>query len=111
MFWATWCSACKEEISLIEKFSPEKREQLTILLLAIDGEKKKRIQQVIQDLQMTLSVLLDEDEKIARIYGVNFIPTAFLIDEEGLLVGKIVGQRDWLAPEAWPAIKEVLPIH
>jgi peroxiredoxin len=107
-FWATWCPTCKEELPVMEKFSAGKRDQLTILLLAIDGEKEKKVQRVVKENKVTLPVLLDEKEKIARTYGVKFIPAAFLVDREGMLIGTIVGEREWSSPEAWSAIKEVL---
>jgi peroxiredoxin len=107
-FWATWCPTCKEELPVLEKFSTGKRDQLTIFLLAIDGEKEKRVQRFIKESKITLPVLLDPKEKIARTYGVKFIPAAFLVDREGMIIGAIVGERDWSSPAAWSAIKELL---
>lgn len=110
-FWATWCPSCVEELSPMEKFSEGKRDQLCILMPAIDGEKDKRIQSVVKKNKVTLPVLLDVKEKIARTYKVTFIPVAFLIDREGMIVGMIVGERDWSLPEAWSSIKEILGLH
>ncbi len=53
-FWASWCESCKEEIPLIEKFSQGKRDQITLLLVAIDGENEKRIQRIIKDKKISL---------------------------------------------------------
>jgi thiol-disulfide isomerase/thioredoxin len=39
-FWATWCASCKEDIPSLEKLSARKKNQLTILLITIDGERK-----------------------------------------------------------------------
>jgi len=107
-FWATWCPSCVEELPLLEKFTAQNKEHLTVLALAIDGEKEKRIRRIVNENQITLPVLLDVKEKIARTYGVKFVPAAFLINREGLIVGKIIGERDWTLAEAWPSIKEVL---
>jgi peroxiredoxin len=103
--------SCKEEVPLLEKFSTGKRDQLIILTMAIDGEKEKRIQRYIEKNKITLSVLLDAKEKIARTYGVVMVPTAFLIDGEGLLIGKIAGQRNWGAPEAWSVFRELFSLR
>ncbi len=110
-FWATWCPSCVEELPQMEKFSAGKGGQLCILTLVIDGEKKKRVEGVVKKNRVTLPVLLDVKEKIARTYRVTFIPAAFLVDREGMLIGTIVGERDWSSPEAWSAIKEVLDLH
>jgi peroxiredoxin len=103
--------SCKEEVPLLEKFSTGKRDQLIILTMAIDGEKERRIQRFVEKNRITLSVLLDVREKIARTYGVTMLPTAFLIDGEGLLIGKIAGQRNWGSPEAWSAFRELFSLR
>jgi peroxiredoxin len=108
-FWATWCIACKEDIVLLEKFSEGKRDQLAIFTIVIDGERRERVKRIVKEYKITLPVLLVLKEKILDNYGVwGWVPATFLIDREGLIVGKIVGQRDWSAPEAWSAIKELL---
>jgi peroxiredoxin len=110
-FWATWCPSCCEELPLLEKFSMGKRGELVILTLAIDGEKESKIQRIVKQGKITLPVLLDPKEKIARTYGVKFIPVAFLIDREGFVAGMILGERDWTVPEAWPSIKEFFSLR
>ena len=110
-FWATWCPTCKEELPVLEKFAAGRGDQLAILLLAIDGEKEKKVQRAVKENKVTLPVLLDIKEKIARTYGVKFIPVTFLVDREGMLVGTVVGERDWSSPEAWSAVKELLGLR
>ena len=107
-FFASWCPGCKEEVPLFQKFLVGKRDQLTILTLAIDGEKEKRVRNFVKGLKINLPVLLDLNEKVARTYGVRMVPTTFLLDGEGGMVGMIMGQRDWSAPIAWSAIRELL---
>src|SRR4030042_6315431 len=82
-FWASWCPACKEDIALLEKFFGKNRGQIEILTIAIDGEKERRVRNVVKDHRINLPVLLDKKEQVARTYGVRMIPTAFLINGEG----------------------------
>jgi peroxiredoxin len=111
-FWATWCASCKEEIPFLEKFSIEKKDQLAVLLIAIDGERKKTVQKIVNQNKVTIPVLLLLKEKVMDQYGVRgWVPLTFLIDREGMLVGKIVGQRDWCSPEAWSCIKELFNLR
>ena len=107
-FWATWCASCKEEMPLFEKFSQGKRDQLTILLIAIDGERKKAVQTIVNKNKITLPVLLLLKEKVMDQYGVRgWVPQTYLVDQEGMLLGKIIGQRDWCSAEAWSCMKEL----
>ena len=50
-------------LPLLEKFFKERKINLIILTMAIDGEKEKRIQRYIEKNKITLSVLLDAKEK------------------------------------------------
>ncbi len=76
--------------------------------MTIDGEKKKSVQKVIEKNKITLPVLLLLEEKTMDQYGVEgWIPQSYLVDQEGMLVGKIEGQRDWSSPEAWSSLKEL----
>jgi peroxiredoxin len=96
----------------LEKFSQGKKDQLAILLIAIDGERKKKVQQIVNENKLTLPVLLLLKEKVMDQYGVRgWVPLTFLIDREGMLVGKIVGQRDWCSAEAWSCLKELFGLR
>lgn len=110
-FWATWCTPCREELPTLERFAEGKKDQFTILTMAIDGENKSKVRRFVDENKINLTVLLDEKEQIARTYGVRMVPTTFLINREGMMIGAIRGQRDWSVPEAWSAIREVFGLH
>jgi len=110
-FWATWCPSCVEELPPMQKFSEGRRDQLVILLAAIDGEKEKKLQRLIKENKITLPVLLDPKAKTARSYGVNFVPVSFFINREGLIVGTVLGERDWVSPKAWSAVTELFDLR
>ncbi len=111
-FWATWCESCKEEMPVLEKFSQGKRDQLAILFITIDGERKKAAQTIIDKNKVTLPVLLLLKEKVMDQYGVRgWVPQTYLVDQEGMLVGKIIGQRDWSSAEAWSCMKELFSLR
>jgi peroxiredoxin len=111
-FWATWCDSCKEEIPLLEKLCVAKRDQLAILLIAIDGERKRSVQKIVDQNKITIPVLLLLKEKVMDQYGVRgWVPQTFLIDQQGALIGKIVGQREWGSAEAWSCLKELFELR
>ncbi len=110
-FWGSWCLACKEDIALLEKLFERNRGGFEVLTIAIDGEKEKRVRAVVKDNRITLPVLLDQKEQVARTYGVRMIPTAFLINRLGWIEGAVIGQRDWCSQEALSAVRELLDLR
>jgi len=112
VFWTTWCPTCRDNLNTMEKFSAGKKDQLTVLLLAIDGERQKKIASIVKEDRITLPVLLILKEKTMDDYGVRgWIPLTFLVDGAGFLAGKVVGERDWNSPQAWSCLKEVLSLR
>ncbi len=107
-FWLSYCEACKEDLPVLEKLASSKKDLFTFVTIVADGEKEKKIRGIVEKYKLTAPALLDLKEKISHAYGVTMVPTSFLIDREGLMLGMIVGQRDWGSPTAWSAISELL---
>lgn len=111
IFWGSWCPSCKEELSLLEKFYKNYRGELKLITIVIDGENERKVKRIVKDQEITLPILLDRKEQIARKFGVRMIPTAFLINREGFMEGMVIGQRDWCGSSALPAINTVLDLR
>jgi hypothetical protein len=73
----------------------------------VDGERRSRVQWIVRKLHLTLPVLLLLKEDVIDTYEVRMIPLAIFIDSNGYLLGKVIGQRDWTAPDALTATKEL----
>jgi thiol-disulfide isomerase/thioredoxin len=110
-FWGTWCESCKEDILLLQKFAEGKKDQVSIITIVVDGEREKRARQIVDKLKITLPVLMILKEKVIDTYEIRMIPMAVVINQEGLLMGKIIGERDWQKPEAWCVVKELCNLN
>lgn len=106
-FWGSWCDSCKEDIVLLEKFAEGKQDQISILTIVVDGEREKRIRQIVDKYKIKFPVLLLLKENVIDTYEIRMVPMVAVIDPEGFMVGKIIGQRDWTKPEAWASIKHL----
>ncbi|WP_350285723.1 TlpA disulfide reductase family protein [uncultured Croceitalea sp.] len=90
-FWAAWCRPCRAEnpniVSVYEKY---KDKGLQIVGVSLD-RKAEDWTKAIQDDNLTwnhVSHLQYFQDPIAQMYGVNAIPAAFLIDENGVIIAK-----------------------
>jgi hypothetical protein len=90
----------------------DKSNTLVFLFITVDGERKSAAQKIIDQDKITLPVLLLLKEKTMDQYGVRgWVPQLYLVDREGMLVGKIIGERNWSSPDAWSCMKELFSLR
>jgi hypothetical protein len=51
---------------------------------------------------------MDPKGTIKSMYGVTGIPESFIIDKQGVLVGKIIGPRDWATQEVFGFFQDLI---
>ena len=87
---------------LYEEF---KGQGLEVLLISF-RESSDVVKRTVAERGYTAPVLLDASGDVTgRIYGVFGPPTAYLVDREGRLVGRMVGSRDWSGAAAREVIR------
>jgi thiol-disulfide isomerase/thioredoxin len=93
-FWATWCAPCREEIPhFVEMQEKYGARGLQIVGISVDDEVAP-VRQFYQQYKMNYPVAMG-DAKLAGAYGgVLGLPIAFLIDRDGKIVTKHIGQTD-----------------
>ncbi len=102
-FWATWCGPCKESFPYIQKVYEKYQNNERVKFLAINTWERQKdytsqvanAQKFVQDNKYTFPVLIDEkkDDQYVVIskYGVEGIPTKFILDKKGNIGFKSVG--------------------
>lgn len=86
-FWASWCTPCRKEIPNLKnlyKLYGDKGFQ--IVSISID-KKKAEWEKALEEEQLPWPNFLDETG-VADLYKVRFVPTMYLIDAQGTLVGE-----------------------
>lgn len=90
-FWATYCKPCEKEMPYMEKLYQVYKDQ-GIEILAIDAaEPKLSVQKFAERKGLTFPIVIDENTEVLEAYGVNPIPTTFLIDKDGEIIDIITG--------------------
>ncbi|MBP9015379.1 MAG: TlpA family protein disulfide reductase [Candidatus Atribacteria bacterium] len=94
-FSATWCPPCRQELPLLQKIYEEYKDKAQLNVLVIDsGEPQTKVEAFAQELGLTFPVLLDEEGKVAREYGILYLPTLYFVDPLGNLAAQIIGAQE-----------------
>lgn len=108
-FWATWCAPCLHEMPSMERlYQTFKQTEFVILAVSMDRQATEVAQPFVERLKLTFPILLDPASEVARQYGVRGLPTTYLIDPDGLLIGAVIGARDWYRTESKALIAGLL---
>jgi thiol-disulfide isomerase/thioredoxin/tetratricopeptide (TPR) repeat protein len=96
-FWATWCGPCVASFPYLQKVHDQYKGNGKVVILALNVseqvEGKERLDLVkkfMKENKYTFPVLID-DQKVIEKYGVDGIPTKFIIDKEGSIRFESVG--------------------
>ncbi len=98
-FWASWCGPCRrvnpDLVKLYDQYSTKKfqnsKKGFTIFSVSLDRNKDSWVKAIASDnlkWEYHVSDLLAWKSEAAAIYGVNYIPQAFLIGPDGKVIAK-----------------------
>ena len=97
-FWATWCAPCVRELPALQEFAAtHASDDAGPALLAINlGESAETVSAFLREIGVTdLLVALDISQVVKRDYGVQNLPTTFVIDGEGMVLAKQLGEMTY----------------
>jgi thiol-disulfide isomerase/thioredoxin len=84
-FWATWCRPCKRELPLLDALVRKYPRESVLLVLVNVGEKRDTVLADPDAARSGWPVLLDQFSAISAKYGVDGLPSLFIIGRDGVL--------------------------
>lgn len=111
-FWATWCGPCKMEMPSLEalhrRFGSHK---LTVLGISNDLFGNRVVEPFVKAHNLTFPIVLDPKQEVSKRFGVHSLPTTFLIDPQGRILGVLSGAEDWSKPETIAYFADLLGVQ
>lgn len=96
-FWASWCGPCrKQNPELVKTYKKYHQQGFDIIGISLDFSKEDWERAIDADSLVWThgSDLKGRNSLPAIIYGINAIPDNFLIDSNGIIIGKYIWGED-----------------
>lgn len=82
-FWASWCIPCRQLMPRIAELKARYPE-LEVVAVSVDANREKAIT-FLRAVEPSLRAVHDADHAVADAYGVEQMPSSFVIDRDGKL--------------------------
>ncbi|WP_157842923.1 TlpA family protein disulfide reductase [Bacillus sp. FJAT-44742] len=94
--WASWCEPCTREIpDLLQLHEDYHAEGVSVLTINMNSYERTRedAQRFVEEYNMTEApAVIDVEGDVADMYNIQYLPTTYIIDEDGIIVDKIPGE-------------------
>lgn len=93
-FWTTWCKYCRVEMPVLQKFYEQTKDKnWQVLMVNITSMEKNfsDVENYLKSNNFTFPVLIDKDGLVTAQYGINSIPTSFILNEKGEVIKTKMG--------------------
>jgi len=108
--WATWCGPCLREMPSLERLQSRLGERVAVLAVSEDRGGNKSVEPFIAKLGLkSVKIYIDPKSEVGHAFGVRGLPTSFLIDREGKVLGRVEGAAEWDSPKILGILEPLLP--
>lgn len=104
-YWATWCPPCLDEIPDLIALHDDKKNNLVVIGIAVDYRSAKQVTDFADSMFVSYPIVLGTPKVISQIAPVQGLPTTYLYNPEGKMVGQQVGAITRKAIENFIATK------
>ena len=96
-FTATYCGSCWKTYPHMQELQDKYASKLKVISVHGDDKKAKWYEiakRLKIDLKSTKMWIVDRKENVKKIYGIDRYPTFFIIDKNGTIIDKWVGNQE-----------------
>lgn len=92
-FWATWCIPCEEEMPLLKEVQKKHGERVTVIAVSLDEENNRaNVENFVKRHKLNFPVWMGGTTADLGRFGLGeALPGTAFIDEEGRIVGRVLG--------------------
>ena len=94
-FWTTWCPSCRSEMPSIEKLHQTLKNRDFAVVAVNLQESASQVKAFFTEFKLTFTALLDSTGAVGTSFGIRSIPTTYILDKTGRIIGRVNGPREW----------------
>ena len=94
-FWATWCPTCVVEMPAMEKLHQKLQNKDFAMVTISIQEPAFQVKNFFSMHKLSFTALLDSTGETVSGFGIRAIPTTFILDKYGRMIGTVMGPREW----------------
>ncbi len=99
-FWATWCIPCRTEMPAMKRLYQDLYGKGLVVLAVNFQDDPEAVRAFREEFRLTFPMALDRTGTAAAAYRVRALPTGFILDREGRMVARSLGESAWDSHEA-----------
>lgn len=97
-FWASWCGPCKKSFPWMNQLKKE-LDPNSFVIVAVNLDKEKNLaDEFLKENHAEFDIVFDPQAVNAKKFKVKGMPSSYLIDQSGKVIGSHVGFREEEAP-------------
>ncbi|MDH5805661.1 MAG: TlpA family protein disulfide reductase [Gemmatimonadota bacterium] len=94
--WATWCLPCRTEMPSMQRLYDELGpDGLRIVAVSVDQDPSEQVMEFANEYGLTFDVLHDRSGRIDIAYQTTGLPESLILDRDGVIVYKAIGEVMW----------------
>ena len=109
--WATWCVPCRQEMPAMERLYQEFGPKgFKIAAISIDEGDTRDVIKFADEFKLTFDILHDGDGSVQKAFQTYMYPESFLIDRNGVIVSKKIGEHPWASESSRTLVAQLLGV-
>ncbi len=107
-FWATWCPPCLAEMPAMDRLHRMlKTEDFAMVAVSVK-EPARQVRTFYRDKNYSFPPYLDPNGSAMRQFAIRSIPTTFILNREGHVIGAALGPREWDSRKAVALFRKLM---
>ena len=109
-FWTTWCPTCRIEMPSMEKLHQKLKNKDFAMVTINLQESASQVKGFFKEFKLSFTALLDTTGEVGASFGIRAIPTTYILDKTGRIIGQVNGSREWDSKEAIALFENLIDI-